>query len=102
SSRIERNVEITKSGIVAPRMGVTRMGPGDDYRDELFVFAPTTIFSSHLTMRVTLLSMEPLEREVFISINRTLHATSNTAHDWMSIVASARLMISAHFKKLWK
>lgn len=63
---------VTEAGREAPSFHGMRTGPGERHREEVFIYARRKWWSRKLLMKVTLLSIEPIERKMTIKIVRLL------------------------------
>ena len=77
-------LSVGKAGDNATYHGGLMHAPGDTNTEIIYVFVPPSIWSrwsSVLSIRISLLSIESVERRMNVTIIRTLPQASNTATD---------------------
>jgi hypothetical protein len=76
---LEANVTLAKAGNEPPQFHGFRLGPGDNHSADLVMFVPSAKLSKIASIRLTLRSMESIERKTLIDIRRTLPQVTSTA-----------------------
>jgi len=84
SARLKVGVRLKETGKEAPAMNGVRIGYGDNHFVSFLVFVPPSQRRKRLSIRVSLRSMEPVERSSLIDIKRTALADTSTAKDKIS------------------
>jgi hypothetical protein len=77
--KLQLTFRVTRAGQDAPTFRGLRLGAGESHQETFFVFARRSSWSSTLSMRFNLLSIEPIERKSPVTIRRTLPQATNTA-----------------------
>ncbi len=79
--KVPLDVRLEEFGTEAPAFNGIRMGEGDTCHRSFLLFVPPSMRPINLSIRVSLRSMEPVERSTFIDVRRTATDVTSTARD---------------------